>query len=435
MEKTALIQFITDYIASRRQPKIDAFEKEAAKRLEQGEDASVIALELQELEARYLPRNWLTDAAKRAGQIKLVTHGAKFSHGDSKASSFYLETSATESYLNTASLANVATDAIGNAAALDVAKLLQTDVNGDSLLASLKRGDYQALSTFAEDKVQLELWVAGFSQAWTTGRPSSHKLAKQIYFPVADGYHLLCPLFSSSLAQAMYEKLTAGRFSEESKAIRDARKAGKWHSQPDIRFPNLAEMHFGGTKPQNISLLNSVRGGRVWLLPSMPPAWGPLDRAPQKMHSIFALRGDFNRAASGIIARMTYLLKVDTNNVHIRTVRAKYIDELIDLLFMQASAFQQEKWQGWSAQSPDLPRHQQLWLDPWRSLSDETFKQEREKNDWQVTVADDFARWLNYRLKKSSFDVGAVEQKEWRSQSLFAQRMREMEAVLQEALK
>ncbi len=84
-------------------------------------------------------------------------------------------------------------------------------MNGDSLLASLKRGDYQALSTFAEDKVQLELWVAGFSGAWTTGRPSSHKLAKQIYFPVADGYHLLCPLFSSSLAQAMYEKLTAVR--------------------------------------------------------------------------------------------------------------------------------------------------------------------------------------------------------------------------------
>lgn len=70
-----------------------------------------------------------------------------------------------------------------------------------------------------------------------------------------------------------------------------------------------------------------------------------------------------------------------------------------------------------------------------RSLSDEAFKLEREKNDWQGTVADDFARWLNYRLKKSSFDVGAVEQREWRSQSLFAQRMREMEAVLQEALK
>lgn len=50
-------------------------------------------------------------------------------------------------------------------------------------------------------------------------------------------------------------------------------------------------------------------------------------------------------------------------------------------------------------------------------------------------MAEDFARWLNYRLKKASSDVGAIEQKEWRSQSLFAQRMREMEAVLQEALK
>ncbi|OKA60018.1 hypothetical protein BHL56_09430 [Escherichia coli] len=84
MEKTALIQFITDYIASRRQPKIDAFEKEAAKRLEQGEDASVIALERQELEARYLPRNWLTDAANRIRSIRIISHGAKYREGANK---------------------------------------------------------------------------------------------------------------------------------------------------------------------------------------------------------------------------------------------------------------------------------------------------------------------------------------------------------------
>ncbi len=62
--------------------------KDRKAKVEQGEDASVIAQERQELEARYLPRNWLTDAAKRAGQIKLVTHGAKFSHGDSKPVAF-----------------------------------------------------------------------------------------------------------------------------------------------------------------------------------------------------------------------------------------------------------------------------------------------------------------------------------------------------------
>lgn len=437
MDGTVLTTFITDYIASRRQPKFEAFEKMAAKRLEQGEDASAIAQERQDLDARYQPRNWLTDAAKRAGQISLVTHAAKFTHGDSKSSSIYRETESEADYLSTDSLSSIATDAVGNAAALDVAKLLQTVVDGDSLLDCLKRGDYQALEALAEDEAQLKQWVDGFNQALTPAQPSSHKLAKQIYFPVDDGYHLLCPLFATSLAQAMQEKLVAARFGEEAKAIRDAHRARKWHSQPDVRYPNLAEMHFGGTKPQNISALNSSRGGRIWLLPSKPPAWITLPRVPQNMRSLFTRRGAFNRAASGVLASMTYLLAVnaDRNNVHIRTARARYVDELIDLLFVQASTLQQEKWQGWTQHCPDMPLHQQLWLDPWRSKTDETFRLEREKDGWQAGVAEDFARWLNYRLKKASLDVGAVEYREWRTQSLFRQRMREMDAIVQEALK
>ena len=83
------------------------FEKKPQSGVEQGEDASVIASGAAGTPKHaYLPRNWLTDAAKACRQIKLVTHGAKFSHGDSETSSFYLETSANESYLNTASLAN-----------------------------------------------------------------------------------------------------------------------------------------------------------------------------------------------------------------------------------------------------------------------------------------------------------------------------------------
>lgn len=88
MTTEALTHFIIHYITSRRQPKLDAFEKEAAKRLAQGEDAGAIAQERQELEVKYQPRNWLTDAARRAGQISLVTHAAKFTHGDQKAAAF-----------------------------------------------------------------------------------------------------------------------------------------------------------------------------------------------------------------------------------------------------------------------------------------------------------------------------------------------------------
>ncbi|HEY4468079.1 MAG TPA: type I-F CRISPR-associated protein Csy1 [Klebsiella sp.] len=433
----ALTEFITDYIASRRQPKLEAFEKEAAKRLDQGEDASAIAQERQDLDVKYQPRTWLTDAARRAGQISLVTHAAKFTHGDSKSSSIYCETTVDEGYLSTATLANVATDAVGNAAALDVAKLLQTEVDGDSLLACLKRGEHRPLMAFAENDAQLAQWIEGFTQALIPAQPASHKLAKQIYFPVEGGYHLLSPLFATSLAQAMHEKLIATRFSEDAKAAREAHRAGKWHAQPDVRYPNLAEMHFGGTKPQNISALNSSRGGRIWLLPSQPPKWRIQDKAPQNMRNLFALRGDFNWAATGIVSRMVFLLKekADRNNRHIRSARAGYVDEIIDLLFLHAATYQQEAWQGWTLNSPDLPLHQQLWLDPWRSQTDEAFRLEREKGNWQAGVADDFARWLNYRLNKARLDVGIAERREWRTQRLFSQRMREMEAIVQEALK
>ena len=145
--------------------------------------------------------------------------------------------------------------------------------------------------------------MAGFSRAWTTGRPSSHKLAEQIYFPVADGYHLFMPTVSSSLAQAMYEKLTAERFSEESKAIRDARKAGKWHSSQISGFLILPKCILAAQNTENISLLNSVRGGRVWLLPSMPPT-GDRWIARHKTCAVFFLTRRFqSERLRGIVAR------------------------------------------------------------------------------------------------------------------------------------
>jgi CRISPR-associated protein Csy1 len=154
MSVEALSAFIAEYIAGRRQTKLEAFDKEAAKR--SAEDSATLAAERRELELRYEPKAWLTDAAKRAGQINLVTHAAKFTHGDSKSSSIYSEAVAQEGYLSTAALSGLEPDAVGNAAALDVAKLLQTRVNGgDSLLASLKRGDRAALAAFTDDANQL----------------------------------------------------------------------------------------------------------------------------------------------------------------------------------------------------------------------------------------------------------------------------------------
>ncbi|MCK7241129.1 type I-F CRISPR-associated protein Csy1 [Enterobacter kobei] len=433
MSVEALSAFIAEYIAGRRQTKLEAFDKAAAKR---SEDSATLAAERRELERRYEPKAWLTDAAKRAGQINLVTHAAKFTHGDSKSSSIYSEAVAQEGYLSTAALSGLESDAVGNAAALDVAKLLQTRVEGgDSLLASLKRGDHAALGAFTDDASQLREWIAGFSRALTPGKPASHKLAKQGYFPVGENYHLLSPLFATSLVHAMHQKMIACRFGEEVKALWKARREKTWHPTPLTLFPDSAEIHFGGTKPQNISYLNSVRGGRSWLLSCQPPQWTQVEKTPTEVRSIFKFGEEFDRKAYGIVQRMLAVIKRPGKNVKIRDDRDECIDQLIDLLFEISTKLQFKKWQNWTLKCPVLKSHQQLWLDPWRTKTDEAFRLEREKDDWQDAVAEDFALWLNARLRKSLPDVGVVEKREWETRVRLRSNLREMEKIIQEALK
>jgi len=433
MSQKGLTVFIERFINGRRQTKLEAFDKEAAKRLSADNSLeSEILQQRRELELRYETRAWLTDAANRAGQISLVTHAAKYTHGDSKSSSIFSAVTAKDGYLSTASLAKPAADAVGNAAALDVAKLLQTETDGDSLLACLQRGDSSALAELAENDAQLAQWVEGFSRALTTKQPTSHKLAKQIYVPVAGGYHLLSPLFSSSLAQALHDRMVALRFSEENKAIWAARKNGAWHPQPLVMFPNLAVMNFGGTKPQNISALNSSRGGRVWLLPSTAPLWETLQKPPLKMKTIFG-QGPFERTTRQIRRRLIHLLisTGSAKNYQIRQQRDRYIDELIDLLFNLAADIQREEWAGWTDdENCRLKAHQQLWLDPWRTKNDEAFRAERDKDNWQDAVADDFALWLNSHLRRADMAVGQTERHEWQTWPLFQRRLREMEQAI-----
>ena len=100
-----------------------------------------------------------------------------------------------------------------------------------------------------------------------------------------------------------------------------------------------------------------------------------------------------------------------------------------------AAQFQHENWQNWTQKCPELENHQKLWLDPWRTKTDEAFRLERDNEDWQTRVVTDFAVWLNVRLHKQVKELGKVEQHEWETQERFRTNLREMEKILQGALK
>lgn len=447
MSQNGLTALIVEYIASRKQPKLEALEKETAKKLAVLTDSEEIAVakqtalaQRQELEKNYAPRNWLTDAASRAGQISLVTHALKFTHSDAKGSSIFSSGSLeqTTNTLSTSSLSQPAVDAVGNAAALDVAKLLQLEYEGESLIACLGRDNTVPLAELAENPQQLEQWVTGFKQVLTDKHLSSHTLAKQIYFPIGPGeYHLLSPLFSSSLAHAMHSRISEARFSDASKEIYQAFKTGDWHPDPRVIYPKTAVVNMGGTKPQNISYLNSVRGGRAWLLPCAAPIWQSQNKPPLNQNSIFQERKAFSAMARDAVWQLKQYLRSlnpQDRNVEIRQQRAAFVDEIVDTLFSYVAGIQnREDWQCWSMEEGcQLSRAQQLWLDPWRIKQDEDFQFEREGGDWKKQIAIDFGVWLNHQLKTEEMRFSEVERREWSTTSLFKRRLREFEQEFKE---
>ncbi len=377
----------------------------------------------QQLTAEHQPAVWIADAVRRSGWIQQVSHPIKFTHpsadGSSLSSAGHPLAGALE--LGTHSLAGKgALDVVGNAAALDVYKFLRLTVDDRSLLERAIDRDPAFADALSEDPAQAAEWMAAFAALPDPkGKPASHKLAKQLYWPVGNGaYHLLAPLLSSSLAHAFHQRISEDRFSEAAKAAREAERAGKAHPQGYRDYPNLAVQSFGGSKPQNVSQLNSERRGQNYLLASLPPVWRfAAIHPPLKAETVFARyfqqRGEVRRLVEGL-RKFLYRVADAKSNERIRATRHQMIADLCDqALLMTAELWELEP--GWSAGAEcRLNRAEQCWLDPERRLTDEEFATDYRRGDWKDDVCLNFANWLNGRLKTDKTLFGGPEALEWK---------------------
>ena len=158
---------------------------------------------------------WLACAAKRVEQIQAVTHSLKPIHADARGTNLYVEPRTLPPLAELGSHAlgeRFVGDVVGNAAALDVYKLLKLEVNGRSLLTALLAHDADALAALHADPAQAEKLRDAFvslTQPRAEG-PSSHTLAKQLYWLTGTDacddshYTLLAPLYATSLAHAVH---------------------------------------------------------------------------------------------------------------------------------------------------------------------------------------------------------------------------------------
>ena len=373
------------------------------------------------LQERYQPKTWIADAARRVGWIQQVTHAVKFTHPDARGTNLYSQGNPTAGDLlvGTHTLGSGADgDVVGNAAALDVYKFLQLQVGERTLLERAIAADPALAAAFSDDAAHE--WMAAFaSLKGERNNLASHNLAKQVFWPLAEGgYHLLAPLFSSSLAHQVWRRIREDRFSDASKSARDAKKSAQSHRSGFCEYPNLVVQKLGGTKPQNISQLNSERHGENYLLASVPPSWHsePV-RPPLHVESIFdRLFGRQKQVRSLTKALGNFLSnRQGLNNIELRNRRAEFVDLIRDEL-VQFAAEVQALPAGWSVQQDcRLNPEERYWLDPLRAEEDAAFATLRNNTDWIDAIARRFGRWLNTQLSTDQTPMGDPEFLEWYS--------------------
>lgn len=378
----------------------------------------------QQLLTDYQPENWIADAARRVSQIQQVTHALKYIHPDAKGSNLNAAGNPKAGALEvgTHSLSQkLAADVVGNAAALDVYKFLRLTIDGKTLLERAAEQHPALAGALSDDAKEAEQWMTAFATLTRPkGQPASHKLAKQVYWPLGDGqYHLLAPLFPTSLVNGVWNTIREDRFSETAKAAREARRTGIPHPQGYREYPDLAVQKFGGTKPQNISQLNSERYGENYLLPALPPSWHSRSiRPPLRMASVFdRLFGNRREVQQLTEALREFLIRVESadSNLRIRNKRAELVNGIRDELFQFAAELHELK-PGWS-QDPEcrLNLDEQCWLDPGRAERDDAFADRYRRGDWREEICRRFGNWLNGRLTTPQTPLGDAEARHWQT--------------------
>jgi len=364
------------------------------------QDHEVKELE-QVCEQQFSLNEWLPNAAKRAGQISMSTHPCTFSHPSARknkngyVSSVLVEIDRVEDgYLKTGNV-SVATDALGNAAALDVYKFLTLIMeDGEKLLTHIQQETDLAkalLTIKAADYQDLRSGFLAMIEGATESITSSK--IKQVYFPVDDGYHQLSLLTNSGMIYQLRSRLDKLRFSDEVKELRDKKRKNEFSEQGFSEIYGLTTIGYGGTKPQNISVLNNQNGGKAHLLSSLPPSI--------EKRSIHFPRSDFFTESfkkyeyADNFKALHKLFQTDYNNIKLRDARDRNFQQIINLLIEKMWSVRAVSQAQFHADTSSLSSVQLTWLH-------DDFADEREKSaQWLNLLITEISTWLTRSYEKS----------------------------------
>jgi len=366
----------------------------------------------------FKPTKWLTLYATKAKDISFATHVGKLTHSSSKSSSILdVSPQINDCYLTTNSLNNPEIDtASSNAASLPIADILKINTNGISVLDCLKNNDKSPFGNLTEDESLVSQWCEQLKQAYDSTQKKSYFLSKQTYFPIADNqYHLLLPLTSSSLVHELHFEHKK-YFDDKQKIARSQKKSKKYSPVNTCTYPNKAYLHVTGSNHSNASSLNGKRGGRISLLPTMPPQWQ--SSFPSYINKIEIFDKRLAYELKTVIDELRkYLLLI--KNKELSTTEPKRNAAVINKLQAISGRFfnyvvsvnNHTDLPNWTCDS-DLPIEQQLLFEPCRE--DDAAKTIKINKQWTNTLSKSYGRWLNNQLKdKNKLPLSSIHAQTW----------------------
>lgn len=368
---------------------------------------------------KFFAPNWIKLAAPRAKQLTLATHIAKFTHPNAKISSVvYEDETKSTQYINSKSVPK-SIDVFGNAAALDVYQFLMLEIEGKVLLNLFEEANESLINYFNQLGLDCQSICDDFLAIKKSSFQFTDSLVKQVYFPLKENtredYHSLSTLTSSALLFQLKKKIQDvqyGRNFEQEDTLKKLRKARRENTSTDglesntyLEFFNLTSVAFGGTKPQNISSMNSINGGSAILLSCLPPTLE--ERKVRLPKNNFFLESLSLYKLKPLFESLHIAMKSWKNNIEMRERRVYYLENIVyDILYVVWHLRQKEP--GWTNDPiyAGLPKEQKKWLDSekYDAIDHET---------WSGKIINTMSTWIiqSYKnlKKKDALPLSDVE--------------------------
>lgn len=372
---------------------------------------------------------------KATHRVSKATHILKFSHPSAPHQSILVAEKSDDFLLTTSSLKKepIQDLAHSDGALISVSRFLGLKLPEGRIIDLISSKRFEFFQNFSESEDEIENWNNVFSGLIRSAQIKSAHLAKQIYFPLKvedepgwnpSSYHLVVPLFSSSLAEEIHNKVSELKYGKNNKAIRDcitkgSNETSSYHPDEYYILPDMAEYHFGGDYPRNVSMLNANRSGNTYLFSSQPPIWKSQIKPPLHHKSWFDRGVPFNSIKGDVENLKNFFLRFDKTGQSTKDpIKQRWLirwgRSVLSTVMYYAESIQNLP-AGWSSDLDiKLKPEQQYFLDPYKMDGD--FQTTKDASDWQSVVASDFAQWLNKKIqgKDKKFTPQTEHTKLWR---------------------